>query len=346
MSEVAKRSPVNKLARLARLAEARLGRPSNKKRWGTLVEAAKNANVKKLLSRSRSDESLSSENANDNSGEPEEKSSATISVEEATQTTPLVGILRISSEEAKRKEANAKSNFGSNITTLPLDPSALANQHKSVKSFVSRVRSRKSKQTAVSFECPIEEGNEESDEHRGGVTSPVELALSENQEDQTEEKTESSKNSFELLSYSKSPSVESDTSADSTQRTSNSPKLERCSISTTSIRILKSPPLAEVQLLISSKQMKVSTPSDASTTTETSSSSSSSQTSSVNTTYPVVSQASSELKIGHVASDQSESVNLENSTSETKTNNGANTYEPRHLPGIQPISRNMSAGWL
>ncbi|KAK8395889.1 hypothetical protein O3P69_005780 [Scylla paramamosain] len=56
-----KRSPQNKLARLARLAEARLGRPTNKKRWGTLVEAAKNARVKKLLSRSRSDESLSSD---------------------------------------------------------------------------------------------------------------------------------------------------------------------------------------------------------------------------------------------------------------------------------------------
>ncbi|KAK4320094.1 hypothetical protein Pmani_009032 [Petrolisthes manimaculis] len=55
-----KRSPQNKLAKLARLAEARLGRPTNKRRWGTLVEAAK---VKKLLSKSQSDHSESSSDA-------------------------------------------------------------------------------------------------------------------------------------------------------------------------------------------------------------------------------------------------------------------------------------------
>ncbi|XP_042876853.1 transient receptor potential-gamma protein-like isoform X4 [Penaeus japonicus] len=88
-----KRSPVNKLARLARLAEARLGRPTSKKRWGTLVEAAKNAKVKKLLSRSRSDESLSSDPGNEITADSEEARGGS-GTPTPLQSLPPVGILR------------------------------------------------------------------------------------------------------------------------------------------------------------------------------------------------------------------------------------------------------------
>lgn len=116
--------PANKLARLARLAEARLGRPTNKKRWGTLVEAAKNAKVKKLLSRSRSDESLSSDPGNEINGDSEDARCG------AEIPTPLQnlppGILRggDASLEGTRQERP-----GSGVSSrMRLDAAALVSQ--------------------------------------------------------------------------------------------------------------------------------------------------------------------------------------------------------------------------
>ena len=52
------KSPAFRLSRFARVAEQRLAkRELSKRRWGTLVEAAKNARVAKLLTRSRSEDS-------------------------------------------------------------------------------------------------------------------------------------------------------------------------------------------------------------------------------------------------------------------------------------------------
>ena len=56
--EAGAKSPAFRLSRLARVAEQRLAkREMSKRRWGTLVEAAKNARVAKLLTRSRSEDS-------------------------------------------------------------------------------------------------------------------------------------------------------------------------------------------------------------------------------------------------------------------------------------------------
>ncbi|XP_043231805.1 transient receptor potential-gamma protein-like isoform X2 [Amphibalanus amphitrite] len=56
--EAGARSPAFRLSRFARVAEQRLAkREMSKRRWGTLVEAAKNARVAKLLTRSRSEDS-------------------------------------------------------------------------------------------------------------------------------------------------------------------------------------------------------------------------------------------------------------------------------------------------
>ncbi|KAG7176485.1 Transient receptor potential-gamma protein-like 1 [Homarus americanus] len=125
-----KRSPQNKLARLARLAEARLGRPTNKKRWGTLVEAAKNAKVKKLLSRSRSDESLSSEPGNEITGNSEDALGGGGETPTPLQNLPP-GILRgpDGSSEATRQERTGSGVSG----TMHLDAAALVSQHEPVK---------------------------------------------------------------------------------------------------------------------------------------------------------------------------------------------------------------------
>ncbi|XP_066984056.1 transient receptor potential-gamma protein-like isoform X6 [Macrobrachium rosenbergii] len=124
-----KRSPQNKLARLARLAEARLGRPTNKKRWGTLVEAAKTANVKKLLSRSHSDESLSSDPGNEITGDSEDAHGG------CGTPTPLQNlppsILRNpdgSSEGSRRERGNLEVSG-----TMHLDAAALVSQQDPVK---------------------------------------------------------------------------------------------------------------------------------------------------------------------------------------------------------------------
>lgn len=329
MSEVSKRSPVNKLARLARLAEARLGRPTNKKRWGTLVEAAKNANVKKLLSRSRSDESLSSENANDNSGEPDDKST-TYSIEEITQTTPLVGILRTTSEDSKKKDLSIR-NSNPNSETLPLDPAALDKQHKTVKSFVSRVRSKKNKAT-VSFDCPIEEGNEDSDEHNKNESTIDLKSISSGPEEETNDE-----NSIELQSYPKSPSEEDILSPKAQKSSGNSPRLERCSISSSSIKILKSPTIYDTQYHTIAQHSKPLSSSIDSLKRNSSSVANSKEN------VSELQYDSSTLKIGHVSSEEAENSNPESGTDKSAT---SGTYELRHLPGIQPISRNMSAGWL
>lgn len=130
-----KRSPVNKLARLARLAEARLGRPTSKKRWGTLVEAAKNAKVKKLLSRSRSDESLSSDPGNEITADSEEARGGS-GTPTPLQSLPPVGILRGGSgsgsggaggdgtTEGGRRERTGLGGSG----TMHLDAAALVSQ--------------------------------------------------------------------------------------------------------------------------------------------------------------------------------------------------------------------------
>ncbi|XP_069174755.1 transient receptor potential-gamma protein-like isoform X3 [Procambarus clarkii] len=130
VAEVAvKRSPQNKLARLARLAEARLGRPTNKKRWGTLVEAAKNAKVKKLLSRSRSDESLSSDPGNEMNGDSEDARGGTDTPTPLQSLPP--GILRggDGSSEGTRRERSGSRGSG----TMHLDAAALVSQHETTK---------------------------------------------------------------------------------------------------------------------------------------------------------------------------------------------------------------------
>ncbi|XP_037087479.1 LOW QUALITY PROTEIN: transient receptor potential-gamma protein-like [Pollicipes pollicipes] len=69
--EAGAKSPTFRLSRFARVAEQRLAkREMSKKRWGTLVEAAKNARVAKLLSRSRSEDSSCSSGAPSSSREP------------------------------------------------------------------------------------------------------------------------------------------------------------------------------------------------------------------------------------------------------------------------------------
>ncbi|KAK3859575.1 hypothetical protein Pcinc_034323 [Petrolisthes cinctipes] len=125
-----KRSPQNKLAKLARLAEARLGRPTNKRRWGTLVEAAK---VKKLLSKSHSDhsESSCSDAGNDGmmvGGESEENkildnNPACAPIITALPDPPIKGIMRDedrSCYEARRPDKVTK--------TMHLDASALVDK--------------------------------------------------------------------------------------------------------------------------------------------------------------------------------------------------------------------------
>ncbi|XP_071525440.1 transient receptor potential-gamma protein-like [Panulirus ornatus] len=124
-----KRSPQNKLARLARLAEARLGRPTNKKRWGTLVEAAKNAKVKKLLSRSRSDESLSSDPGNEITGDSEDARGGNETPTPLQSLPP--GILRGGdgvSETIRRERAESGVSG-----TMHLDAAALVCQQEQVK---------------------------------------------------------------------------------------------------------------------------------------------------------------------------------------------------------------------
>ncbi|KAK7085949.1 hypothetical protein SK128_019486 [Halocaridina rubra] len=155
-----KRSPQNKLARLARLAEARLGRPTNKKRWGTLVEAAKSAKVKKLLSRSRSDESISSDAGNEITGDSEDTQGLG-----ATQT-PLQnlppGILRTAdgSSEGIRHER-----LGSGVSgTMHLDAAALVSQQDPVK--------RPSKNTVSFHQSAVGGGSSSSPSHSSTETEP------------------------------------------------------------------------------------------------------------------------------------------------------------------------------
>ncbi|KAF2365767.1 Ion transport domain [Trinorchestia longiramus] len=132
------RSPASKLARLARLAEAKLGRPTNKKRWGTLVEAAKTAKVSKMLSKSRSDESLSSGNECEQEQEPlqdedhsPEDANNVQDNQDAENRITVAGILR--------------SNSGGG--GLSLDPAALAARH-----LTEKFRTRRPPKTSVSFD--------------------------------------------------------------------------------------------------------------------------------------------------------------------------------------------------
>ncbi|KAA0194446.1 hypothetical protein HAZT_HAZT002764 [Hyalella azteca] len=133
------RSPASKLARLARLAESKLGRPNNKKRWGTLVEAAKSAKVTKMLSKSRSDESMSSGNECEQEQEPlqdDDRSPddglSTHGGQEMENRISVSGILR----------PNNGTGGG-----LSLDPAALAARH-----LTEKFRTRRPPKTSVSFD--------------------------------------------------------------------------------------------------------------------------------------------------------------------------------------------------
>ena len=111
------------------MAEAKLGRPNNKKRWGTLVEAAKTANVKKMLSKSRSDESLSS----GNEGE-----------QEPLQDDREDGI---NADDKEGGSGTLKSDSGSGGLS-PLDPTALEARHLTD----NKYRTIRPPKTSISFD--------------------------------------------------------------------------------------------------------------------------------------------------------------------------------------------------
>lgn len=134
---VQQRSPASKLARLARLAEAKLGRPTNKKRWGTLVEAAKTAKVSKMASKSRSDESLSSGNEGEQEQEPlqdDDRSPDECAAQDSQELENRISVAGI-----------LRSNSGSG--GLSLDPAALAARH-----LTEKFRTRRPPKTSVSFD--------------------------------------------------------------------------------------------------------------------------------------------------------------------------------------------------
>ena len=132
------RSPGSKLAKLAKMAESKLGRPNNKIQWqwGTLVETVTTAKVKKMLSKSRSDESVSSENEGEQDPLQDDNK---INDERGNQTGQemenminVSGILR----------PNSGGGGG-----LKLDPAALAARH-----LTEKFRTRRPPKTSVSFD--------------------------------------------------------------------------------------------------------------------------------------------------------------------------------------------------
>ena len=145
------------------MAEAKLGRPNNKKRWGTLVEAAKTANVKKMLSKSKSEESLSS----GNEGEPEQEP---LNDGERTPDDKSNN----ESQELENKIGIVRSGSGG---LSPLDPSALDSQH-----LTEKYRTIRPPKTSVSFDensAPASLANESSadplmqiSDNANGVGSP------------------------------------------------------------------------------------------------------------------------------------------------------------------------------
>lgn len=228
MNEVAKRSPANKFARLARLADIRLGKPNNKRRWGTIVEAAKNANVRKLLKRSRSDDSMSSENGQDHIRQRRRKPSS-FYVEEATQTAPLMRNIRWFSEDGRSHMTSSQS---SSAVTLPLDPVPFPNQHKGIRSFVSKVRSKAFSKSSLSFDYSIEEQEDsvEVNAERMNMNGHVNTTSDSEAEDKA---TAEMIDKDEVHFYSKY-STEDETTVLRRNCSSDSPNLERCSISSSS----------------------------------------------------------------------------------------------------------------
>lgn len=146
------RSPASKLARLARMAEAKLGRPNNKKRWGTLVEAAKTAKVTKMLSKSRSDESLSSGNECEQEQEPLQYD----------DRSPDDAITQEGQEMENRITVSSILRYNSGGGGLSLDPAALAARH-----LTEKFRTKRPPKTSVSFD---ENTTANSNENRDSST--------------------------------------------------------------------------------------------------------------------------------------------------------------------------------
>lgn len=132
------RSPGSKLAKFAKMAEAKLGRPNNKIQWqwGTLVDTVTTSKVKKMLSKSRSEESMSSCNEGEQDPLQDDDKSAEDRVgpdgPEMDNMMTVAGILR----------RNSGGGGG-----LKLDPAALAARH-----LTEKFRTRRPPKTSVSFD--------------------------------------------------------------------------------------------------------------------------------------------------------------------------------------------------
>ncbi|CAL8134700.1 unnamed protein product [Orchesella dallaii] len=102
-----KKSPKNKLARLAKMANQK--REISKRKWGTLIEAARNAGMSKIMGRSRSEDSVCSNCSH--------SSSAIRKLRQQT-TDPCSGsISSVNSSGKRKRERFARSRSG---VTVPI----------------------------------------------------------------------------------------------------------------------------------------------------------------------------------------------------------------------------------
>ncbi|ODM96427.1 Transient receptor potential-gamma protein, partial [Orchesella cincta] len=101
-----KKSPKNKLARLAKMANQK--REISKRKWGTLIEAARNAGMSKIIGRSRSEDSVCSNCSH--------SSSAIRKLRQQT-TDPSGSISSVNSSGKRKRERFARSRSG---VTVPI----------------------------------------------------------------------------------------------------------------------------------------------------------------------------------------------------------------------------------
>lgn len=123
-----KKSPGTRLARLARFTGQK--RDSSKKRWGTIIEAAKSGRVKKLISRSRSEDSMCSNSSRnsppldvDNDSSPSDSNQSIPSEAGGSVQSGISGpFAALSGLRFGRSLKKKESKFNRTRNPIPLNP--------------------------------------------------------------------------------------------------------------------------------------------------------------------------------------------------------------------------------
>ena len=142
------RSPASKMAMLARMAKP--AKPAvNKTQWGTLLDAVKAAKVTKMLSKSKSDESIASKTERDQEQEPLQN------VEKATEGDTQEEVPDLENRIAVPGILRSGARTGG----LSLDPAALA-----ARQLTERLRTKRPPKSSVSFDENPAPGSLENNE--------------------------------------------------------------------------------------------------------------------------------------------------------------------------------------